>query len=1643
MKNPSTLEGFVGMDLDSSDLAIDASKGSYRFARNMRIYPKGILISMDGTLEVPWDQPLGVNTPVNDVWDSETDSTFIFFHNSLGNHTILRVFADTLAVHVVAQGDVFNFRKESVISGDDYVFQELLQWTDPTNDPRQLDVKRADDTGKKLVLRVFFPLQPNNVDQRVFGAAIIDPQGAAVSVNGSFHVSTSSEVYGFTTMARAWADSFNATFGTWFTATSCGSFVEIEATSTGRWSVVLGYTDTVQGIIEPIKIQLWEYRNTYIHPFSRYQIDRAKFHPSNPPEVSVFNDPVRTDNRIERHVFQFCLRYVFRNGERSVEGPWTEVVAVSPSTYGASTAGNSILVDFSNDINLVDRSALEEVDQLEMLVKDVNGLWKSAIMLEKWEFIYGLTWVFRNDLQMAAYQGSSGGIDEPFPLNLQTWVPQRANAQTLISDPNNQDNIRGMFGGCVEGLPTPCIPADINITYNDTSIISGETCKVRVRVRILNAWPTNAGGDCLRQPITRIDKNAPITFGGMQAGLINDYVDPSLLEQKIPAGGFTVYLAGTQHYGITTQRILMPSSGAITGLVYVPGTTVFDTSTASRRKAVYDLMKSVDGDIWQEVEIIGVKPGQTYLLRIAEHRCSVLNDGSIYDLAGTTFAWQGTSSQTVMVGLNGQAGTTRNFYEARLEIPTGFTGTFDAGWAGVLDCSYPTAIPLSERVVVRQYVRDADGTDYSAAPLFDVRTRGASAEKQLVVLRDNVSVLFGTVPAYLASLGYTLPEALLVGKNAPTDHNGHAFFPCAGKSGKRTAWLSVTGDPLFPIGTFNGWVAGLVNVSGLTICNDGNSPKWQGNLATANPLPGPITGNLTFTQNAAEYIVANIDPNAQGKIRTWVDGSVLDQNGNPLGGIVVIIENGRVGRTDVNGAFSIPIYGDMNENSIIGANFNRRILDGLVFFADGFVNVTFPSLGFTSPPMNIFSFEDGATYSDGVHYLFGVEPAVVPVNATVGGVWPRGWRGAFGIILYDQHGRITPVQKLIDAYIPWPTEDLHRVNPVAYPVGTYITGLPDVNFQMNGAVPTPAYGRFVRYQFVATENTLHSFMLQWAIPSVDYISAWDEGTGAVITTAGSGTATEILLYFTDNFTRYRELNADTAGLDSSGNFIQYGQVGYEFTPGDRLIILTNSSGAVIPFIDVAIIGQRGNAVVIQADSTLPILNGGENVIIYRPGLQDTSDGGRVYFEIPNASYAIIDPFGTPSWGTVSGILPGGDSYVIGTQIPVRPGFVQGSTSTPWSVVNVNRQSTSISDYYPSNVQSLGRAHSEDPLAKTELITTRVRFSDPWVKGSTYNGLCTFNALDFRDANPKHGTVRFMAMLKDRVVCLCEGSISFSLYLGSVTSRAGNGVLTAATGAVISQVYDFAVEYGTINPESCRKYKNWLFAFDWNKGVAYRVSDNGFDSITVYLIDHTIQDLTREYDGLNRPRVNMGVNEKFDEVWLSFEARQKVVNGIDVEVGNKTFVFHDGANRWISMCDGVPNLYSRTRSKLIGILGPRIFVHDSTPDAANIYGTQYPWGLRMVCNESSAMQKVWQAAGVHGTAGFRFTEYNTNEGQVALGGSVKRINGADYEATGIPRDQGGANKLRSKSITITMMNQDPAGGFIQAVSVRWTPDDPKP
>jgi hypothetical protein len=180
----------------------------------------------------------------------------------------------------------------------------------------------------------------------------------------------------------------------------------------------------------------------------------AKAPPVMPPKVVYENDTTITINNLRNKLFQFSYRYVYDNNEKSV---WSSKSIVplpqQPSlTLTDNTASNNarIAVLFS--------TGGPDVKAVELCFRETtNGLTSDWFLIDSFDVSN-----IDNDIYITKFFNDSiyTQLDVIETLQLQDWVPQRANAGELANG-----NVL-LYAGIVEGYDKTTMDLSVDLTTN-------------------------------------------------------------------------------------------------------------------------------------------------------------------------------------------------------------------------------------------------------------------------------------------------------------------------------------------------------------------------------------------------------------------------------------------------------------------------------------------------------------------------------------------------------------------------------------------------------------------------------------------------------------------------------------------------------------------------------------------------------------------------------------------------------------------------------------------------------------------------------------------------------------------------------------------------------------------------------------------------------------------------------------------------------------------------------------------------------------------------------------------------------------------------------------------------------------------------
>lgn len=581
---------FLGMDKDSDERTIGPEK--VRDALNNRIGTTEK--SSDGAAEnvksntlIPnADLPGPFNKTIGSKEDRLSKSVIYFNFNDSDEHGIYQYFPATDTIKTILRTD-FGWDRDKKITGIDLIDGDKLYWTDNVR-PRKINIEKARHD-KKLKVNLYF------YDTTIFKTGTTYTFNSP-DFNGVVYTATSNVEGDLEAGVRAFAKAFNLSAAKdFFTATACEQHVEIEAKAEGYQ--ILTFTAS-NGQVRLV------YDNMYEEPFLEEYMDRAKYpHPCE-PTVLYEKDEARKINNVQRLTPQFIARYIYDDFEKAVWSPVSmppvpqeACVEVSSSLY------NRIKVDFTTPRLKSDQS-MGIIKKVQLAFRtDNNSPFKFITTLDIWDINPTTqTFDFYND-----------GIYTELALTETTKLfdalPRTTESQAFVEG-------RLFDGGILEGYDAPCLDAKVTVSYNEPQAEEEDTYDITGSIYIKQIYV--GSGKFRNQPIHQdVGGGGAVVYGGMSlstvtGGRVNN-IDTDYFQtfDKDGAGlnGFVVYLAGTDHYGVSKQFIIPSTSATQDGT-----TGVFDVTDGPQRSALRDEMDN--DNVYSTFTIAGVPDG-TYIMRVA------------------------------------------------------------------------------------------------------------------------------------------------------------------------------------------------------------------------------------------------------------------------------------------------------------------------------------------------------------------------------------------------------------------------------------------------------------------------------------------------------------------------------------------------------------------------------------------------------------------------------------------------------------------------------------------------------------------------------------------------------------------------------------------------------------------------------------------------------------------------------------------------------------------------------------------------------------------------------------------------------------------------------------------------------------------
>jgi hypothetical protein len=1415
----------------------------------------GALENIKGTTEVNFDLPTGYNKCIGSYGDQTTHTNFFFIYNSLGNHTIYRYIPENRSVRILVQETILNFGEFDFINDID-VIDNLLYWNDEgRNPPRKINFDKADvdDPDFRQVFHwylgdKYLEDNPSTLDVKI---SIGQKRYDTPFFDGNFTVNVNQAlIEEKDELAQDIASQLNAitVIGTapiTWEAEACGDFVSITITNSYYYRLqAISGLDILPQIVPQNHYQFYIDRT----------IDVIKYPPHCDIKALIKSNETFERNFIKEKVFQFAARYIYDDNEKSTVNPYSVSIynKYTCSQFTGDNISNYIELDLSIFPEIFNVEDLQTIKRIELFVKEGQlGLWKSITTLEQYEFvdIADTHFDFYNNFRYSE-------------ANPETFPTPFYNVPILTKNQESVKN-RVFYGNNLEGYDRLCVNAAIDVEYDDVeSRVKPPTYSVSGMLLIRAMFNggrlgTTGGGSNARQrkhaefqPIRKDGQDPQLgnvtsggtadaltVWGGMSEGAGND---PEVFSmaiktgQILPLDGFTVYLAATDFYAISTQNIgdgdsnvsqnakgVWQNSGnsdmyALTDRIRDNIQEGNGVGTTAAESAELNSFGEVDGTkVYSRFSIDNVPDGW-YTLRVASHLTNQ------EDLDSPDRTYQKTSANVYQItNLDAEAnpasvGNRESAIRGRSELLINVRGgNLPRIKVEVMDMSHASDRGSSK--IATGYVCDNDGQNPTATYsniLSDTRVARAA-------------VGFDINPGDVNYNIFTT-NARCDGRNAITDHNGYFYY------------ASIEGASLFN-----------PNGSKLSFCNlrSADAPSADYGLQYIAEQFGQSTSNKG--ENSFMSVAIRVNPNTTSANRVIVKGSIRDNTGIGIPKASLVAIRSAVVNCDLNGDYLFYHYGiritsagnpsldtyliPVRTSRTCSAFFEENQIYDFGFNYNDWYNGNQAAPNQVSPGLS-------TPLELEIPFFLGDVSNLVTLNTM-----KRGWDGQFGLIYYDRGLRDNTVNSIedLELHIPFYTEkDID---------GQQKVGIPIINWEIKHRPPVWA----THYQWARTRNNTTGSYFQWITDEVQYADAKTPYNPLPFNQA------ERIRISIGNIVRYKE-QFPTLDLEANPDNVTW-----------RIRFIKDVNGNYFSdYIDLKILEVDSDVLVVENTLELGEIFPGTLMEIYNESLEiegklfyefgecfeiGTYDNGNRYHKGLTQDQDPINPITTPAKGT----FRTGDAYYRLRGVPDVP------SNTPAYI-----DDDGVSDFYKSEVESIGRPNGINPDYSQKWKPSQIRHGGKYVPDSNINNISNFFSSDFQPLPISYGAIHKLQVASNVLLSIHEFRwVSNYIEEGIMRKQDGNSELVAST-KVFDSFRAAKARAGTINQESVSEYKGNVYAWDMNKGAINKYGADGVSEASNYKMFDYFSDkakliLNKMSQGTTPMKVIGVFDPKHDEYIVSF------------------------------------------------------------------------------------------------------------------------------------------------------------------------------
>jgi hypothetical protein len=319
-------------------------------------------------------------------------------------------------------------------------------------------------------------------------------------------------------------------------------------------------------------------------------------------------------------------------------------------------------------------------------------------------------------------------------------------------------------------------------------------------------------------------------------------------------------------------------------------------------------------------------------------------------------------------------------------------------------------------------------------------------------------------------------------------------------------------------------------------------------------------------------------------------------------------------------------------------------------------------------------------------------------------------------------------------------------------------------------------------------------------------------------------------------------------------------------------------------------------------------------------------------------------------------------------------------SIPYDTDTVPVMDANFSDFFNSAVNDNGRAQVIAANARRQFNPVLNRFSEAYQFGTSVNGLNRFYAENFTEADRSWGTIR-KYFVDQKILYACqEFNVGIIPLFTQIVYDVSGNPLQANSEILLNKItYPYNAQYGIGNvPESFAYGKNGIYGIDNNKGIVWRIGQNGMEALSIVYSCNAffVPRLASYKTDLNNGNAPSGGvytgNATCYGIFDSYTNKYIIaMEQIDRYNSDGELIFHQDAN---TICfletrdqsEGFESRYSYApegmdslNNLLVAFKNGAIWTHDSNT-FCNFFGVQYSCYIDGIFNDNILQKKTWEA-----------------------------------------------------------------------------------